>query len=129
MWGAPGHAYVYFIYGMHWMFNFVCASEGFPAAVLLRAIRPTEGLEIIAGRRSGQPQKQWTNGPAKICRALAIDGELNDHALYKEESEIWVEEVEPVCEADVSTTARIGIPSVPEPWRSKPWRFLLDKED
>lgn len=128
MYGSPGHAYVYFTYGMHWMFNFVCASEGFPAAVLLRAILPTEGLEIIAARRSGQPKKQWTNGPAKICQALAINGDLNDRPLYKEESIIWVEQVQTAQEENVRTTARIGIPNVPEPWRSVPWRFLLCEE-
>jgi DNA-3-methyladenine glycosylase len=72
MYGPPGHAYVYFTYGMHWMLNFVAEPEGFPAAVLIRAILPTEGLDVIAARRDSQPFERWTDGPA--ARALGIDG-------------------------------------------------------
>lgn len=125
MYGPPGHAYVYFTYGMHWMLNFVCEQEGFPAAVLLRAIQPTEGLEIIAARRAGQPRAHWTDGPAKVCKALGVDGRLNGQALYTPGSELWLEGAAPIPDDAVITTARIGIPNVPEPWRSMPWRFVL----
>ena len=67
MYGPPGHAYVYFTYGTHWMLNTVCEPEGFPAAVLIRAIWPTEGIDVIANRRGTQPSKLWTNGPGKLC--------------------------------------------------------------
>ncbi|HLE13386.1 MAG TPA: DNA-3-methyladenine glycosylase, partial [Anaerolineales bacterium] len=77
MFGDPGHAYVYFTYGKHWMLNFVTEAQGFPAAVLVRALLPVEGLDLIAARRDGQPAERWTDGPAKICQALAIDGRLN----------------------------------------------------
>src|SRR4030065_230403 len=60
MYGPPGHAYVYFTYGMHWMLNFVVEVEGFPAAVLIRSILPTEGIERIATRRIGRPKEEWT---------------------------------------------------------------------
>jgi DNA-3-methyladenine glycosylase len=124
MYGPPGHAYVYFTYGMHWMLNFVCGPPGFPAAVLLRAILPTEGLETIAARRAGQKPKQWTNGPAKICQSLGIDSNLNGHPLFNLQSELWVETAPSIPDEWVKIGPRIGIPNVPEPWRSKPWRFL-----
>ncbi len=81
MYGPPGHAYVYFTYGNHWMLNFVTEAEGFPAAVLIRAILPEEGIERIASRRGAQPPQHWTDGPGKLCQALAITGELNGSDL------------------------------------------------
>jgi DNA-3-methyladenine glycosylase len=81
MYGPPGRAYVYFTYGMHWLLNAVCLPEGEPAAVLIRAIQPLEGLDVIAARRNGQPPVRWTDGPGKICQALGIDGTLNGSSL------------------------------------------------
>jgi DNA-3-methyladenine glycosylase len=121
----PGHAYVYFTYGMHWMLNFITEREGFPAAVLIRAIQPLEGLEIIAARRKGKPQPIWTNGPGKICQALAIDGGLNGADLCAADAVLFVEEGEPVPEECVTIGPRVGLNSVPEPWKSIPWRFQV----
>ncbi len=125
MYGPPGHAYVYFTYGMHWMLNFVTEAEGFPAAVLIRAILPTEGMELIAQRRNNVPPQQWTDGPAKICRALRIDGSLNGSDLCSPEAVLFIERGEIVSDDHVVTTARVGLHNVPEPWKSMPWRFLL----
>ncbi|MDH3943758.1 MAG: DNA-3-methyladenine glycosylase, partial [Anaerolineae bacterium] len=77
MYGPPGHAYVYFTYGMHWLFNCITRPEGQPEAVLIRAIVPLEGLAKMAARRGGQPRKRWTDGPAKLTQALGIGGEHN----------------------------------------------------
>src|SRR5512147_2886852 len=68
MFGPPGHAYVYFTYGMHWMLNFVAEPVDHPAAILIRAVQPVEGLPIIAERRAGRPEAIWTDGPGKICQ-------------------------------------------------------------
>jgi DNA-3-methyladenine glycosylase len=125
MYGPAGHAYIYFTYGMHWMLNFVTEGEGIPAAVLIRSIRPTLGVETIAARRDGQPAQHWTDGPAKLCQALNIDGRLNGLDLCAPGAEIFVEVGEPVPEANVEVTARIGLFTVPEPWKSMPWRFRV----
>lgn len=128
MYGSPGHTYVYFTYGMHWMLNFVTGPGSFPSAVLLRGMVPAEGLAVIAMRRSDRPATEWTNGPAKICRALGIDGQMNDHWMCGPESEIWIEQEPKIPDGRVMSTPRIGINSVPEPWKSRPWRFLTRPE-
>jgi DNA-3-methyladenine glycosylase len=128
MYGPPGHAYVYFTYGMHWMLNFVVEAKGVPAAVLIRAIVPTEGIERIATRRAGRPRQEWTNGPGKICMALAINRAQNRADLCAPESELFVEYGVSISDSSVTNTPRVGLNSVPEPWKSVPWRFVARYE-
>jgi DNA-3-methyladenine glycosylase len=125
MFGPPGHAYVYFTYGMHWMLNFVTEQEGFPAAVLIRAIHPTEGIEVIAARRLPQPRPLWTNGPAKVTKALNIHKTHNGLDLCQPQSEIFVEFGESIADENVTNGPRVGLYTVPEPWKSMPWRFRV----
>jgi DNA-3-methyladenine glycosylase len=124
MYGPPGHAYIYFTYGMHWMLNFVTESEGFPAAVLIRAIYPLEGLDLIADRRKPRPPQHWTDGPAKLCQAFAIDGSLNGIDICRPGAQIFVGWGEPIPDSSVTIGSRVGLNNVPEPWKSIPWRFL-----
>ena len=121
MYGPPGHAYVYFTYGMHWMLNAVTEPEGSPAAVLLRAIRPEEGQELISARRQGRD----TLGPAKLTQALAIDGALNGLDLCDPSSGLWIEAAPPPPASAILTGPRVGLYTVPEPWKSVPWRFRV----
>ena len=72
MYGQAGNAYVYLNYGIHWMLNAITERDGFPAAVLIRAIQPLEGIEIIASRRRTQSRAKWTDGPSKLAQALGI---------------------------------------------------------
>jgi len=123
MYGPPGRAYVYFTYGMHWCLNCVSGPEGYPAAVLLRAIQPEEGLDLIAARRAGRPQSEWCNGPGKLTQALGIDGVLNGVDLTSTPGGLWIEAGQPAAEESVLVGPRVGIQNVPEPWRSKAWRF------
>ncbi len=119
MYGAPGHAYVYFTYGNHWMLNTVSEREGFPAAVLIRAIQPIEGVEIMSKRRNGRN----TFGPGKLTQAMGIAKSENGVDLTKAAGGLWIEAGIPIPNSRVTKSPRVGLYSVPEPWKSKPWRF------
>ena len=123
MYGPPGHAYVYFIYGMHHCLNVVTEETGFPAAVLIRALEPLEGLDIMRRYRSGRPDRELTNGPAKLCQALAIDRGFNGVDLCTGEV-LFIEEGRMVAQEEVGTSPRIGI-KADELAMSVPWRFYL----
>jgi DNA-3-methyladenine glycosylase len=123
MFGPPGVAYVYFTYGMHWCLNFVTGSYGFPAAVLIRAVEPLEGLELIATRRGERKREIWCDGPAKLSQAFGINGSQNGVSVCSRESGLFVEEGEHAREESILATPRIGLNNVPEPWRSIKWRF------
>jgi DNA-3-methyladenine glycosylase len=125
MYGEAGHAYVYFTYGMHWMLNVVTDTNDEPAAVLIRAIFPFLGKEIIAKRRHPQPEKVWTNGPAKVCQALNIDIGFNNQDFCDPLSPLRICEGIMIPEYEILQSPRIGIDHVPEPWLSKPWRYFL----
>lgn len=128
MYGPPGYTYVYFVYGMHWLLNFVTEQEGFPGAVLIRALVPEEGREVFAARRSGQPPRRWMDGPAKLCQALGIDGQDNGQDLCSSQADLFVEDAFNPASDSIERSARIGLNSVPEPWKSVPWRFMIDPE-
>ena len=125
MYGPPGYLYVYFTYGMHWMLNFVTDGIGFPAAVLIRAIIPTEGIDIVASRRLGKPRRLWTDGPAKLCQALAIDRSLDGTDACAAGAVVFVEGCPPVSDESVTIGPRVGLYNTPEPWKSVPWRFRI----
>jgi len=125
MYGPPGFAYVYFTYGMHWLFNTVTMPADEPQAVLVRAIVPAEGIEIIAERRGKQPRARWTDGPAKLTQALGIDSRHNGLDLCAPDARVFIEPGRAVPDAWVVTGPRVGLNTVPEPWKSKPWRFLV----
>jgi len=128
MWGPPGHAYVYFTYGMHWMLNFVTERDGFPAAVLIRGVAPVEGLRSMRRRRRGRRVSDLTNGPAKLCQAFRIDKRFDGHDLCQEDSLLFVEKRPRVPAQAVETGPRVGLAPVPEPWKSMPWRFRVRSE-
>jgi DNA-3-methyladenine glycosylase len=124
MYGPPGRAYVYFNYGMHWMLNVVTQPEGFPAAVLIRALQLESGVELVASRRGNVKPANWTNGPAKLTQAFGIDGSHHDLDLTSSASGLWLEPGVVISDTNVTIGARVGLYNVPEPWKSLPWRFL-----
>ncbi len=125
MFGDPGHAYVYFTYGMHWCLNCVTGPQGYPAAVLIRTIQPIEGISFIVTNRPGAKEKDWCNGPAKLTRALSIDGNFNDTDLCDKKNNLLIEKGIQITQQSIISSSRIGIGSVPEPWRSKAWNFKI----
>jgi DNA-3-methyladenine glycosylase len=139
MWGEAGYAYVYFTYGMHWCLNVVTESAGRPAAVLLRALVPAEGLPTMRRRRghraslrNGRSERRrsgLTDGPAKLCQALAIDRRFNGHDLCSPRARLFVERAPAPPRRAIRRGPRVGLDHVPEPWKSKPWRFRLAPED
>jgi DNA-3-methyladenine glycosylase len=90
MWGPPGHAYVYFIYGNHWCFNVVCRPAGVGEAILVRAIEPAFGLDLMRSRRSVSQERQLTNGPGKLCEALDIQRAQDGVDLCDSSSPVFI---------------------------------------
>jgi DNA-3-methyladenine glycosylase len=120
LFGPPGMSYVYFIYGMYWCFNAVTRERGHGAAVLVRAVHPISGIELMRRRRPrASRDRDLTNGPGKLCLAMGIVGEMNGLSLRN--GPIIIRAGEPVSDADVVVTPRIGITQAAE-W---PLRFLV----
>lgn len=108
LYGAPGIAYVYFIYGMYWCFNAVTRAAGLPSAVLVRAVEPLEGIPLMRDRRPKvKRDRDLTNGPGKLCLALGIDGTMNRLPLQR--GRLVVRDCISYDDASVAVTPRIGI--------------------
>jgi len=118
MFGEAGHAYVYFTYGFHYCLNATTETRGSPGAVLIRAIEPIEGVEVMRERRGVEGLRQLTDGPGKLTKAMGIDLALNGEDMV-------VSRKLYLCEGDpagpVETSVRVGV-SV---GRETPWRFFL----
>ncbi len=125
MFGPAGVAYVYFTYGVHWMFNIVTGQEGQPNAVLVRALQPVDGIDQMMKNRGERPLSQLTNGPAKLAQALAIDKSHNGANLCQPDGVIWIEDAPAVPQSQIAVGPRIGLGKTPEPWYSIPWRYWL----
>lgn len=120
LYGPPGTAYVYLIYGMYWCANAVTRRAGLPSAVLIRAVEPTEGLAAMRRRRAGRRDVDLTSGPGRLCAAFGITGPLH-HGASLATSSLRILPGEPVRRSDVVVTPRIGV-NVAADW---PLRFLL----
>jgi DNA-3-methyladenine glycosylase len=118
MFGNPGYAYVYFTYGMYHCLNFVTEKKGYPAAVLIRALEPIDGIEVMTRRRKKKKIEDLTSGPGKLCQAMGIDRSLCGADLCGKT--IYVEDRGEKTGAIVSTN-RIGI----DQGKDKKWRFYI----
>lgn len=129
MFGPPGHAYIYLVYGLHYMLNLTTEAVGFPAAVLIRAIEPLAGLPVMRRYRHKADclaiePVNLTNGPGKLCQALAIDKTLNMIDLTAGQT-LWLEQGEPIPNLAIAVGPRVGIAYADPHDRAAPWRFWL----
>ncbi len=122
MYGMGGTAYVYFVYGMYNQFNVVTNIENIAHAVLVRALEPVEGLDVIKRRRPGRSEYEWTSGPGRLCLSLGIDRRLDKADLLG--GRVWIEEGISVSPRQIARGPRIGIDYAGE-WIDKPWRFWI----
>lgn len=117
MFGPPGRAYVYRIYGLHWCFNVVCDAGQAGSAVLVRALEPLTGVERMQARRGPLPPEALCSGPGKLCQALGIDGDLNGRSLEAPPFQLRLHVQPP----ELVRGVRVGITKGAE----TPWRFGL----
>ena len=123
LYGPPGIAYVYLTYGMHHLLNAVTEEEGMPAAVLIRALEPIEGIEWMEEARGDRTAHHLTSGPGKLAQAFGLDLKWNRADLTG--PDLWIEPGSRVPDREVKTSPRIGCQKVPEPWAAIPWRFYV----
>ncbi len=117
MFGPAGHAYVYRSYGIHWCLNLVCEEEGAASAVLVRALEPTHGLDVMRARRGVDEERLLCSGPGRVCQALGVTREHDGAPLDVPPFELRARTREPA----VATGPRIGITKAAE----RPWRYGL----
>lgn len=120
MYGPPGYAYIYFIYGNHFCLNFVTEKKGSPAAVLIRSLEPMDGIEKMLKNRVSATKENLTNGPGKLCQAFGIDKNLNgcditSNSLFVEDRNEEIDQIE--------SSNRIGV----REGSDKKWRFYIAK--
>ena len=126
MFGPPGRAYVYFTYGMHWCLNVVTGPAGDAGAVLLRAGQVVSGVELARSRRPGAPDRDLCRGPARLCRTLAVTGELGGVDLLDAGSDLRLSvPVGRPAPAAVPTGPRVGVAGA---GAATPWRFWTADE-
>jgi len=122
MYGVGGTAYVYFVYGMYNQFNVVTNVENVPHAVLVRALEPVEGIDVMRRRRQGRSEYELTSGPGRLCLAMGIDRGLDKADLLGDR--VWIEKGVPISPREIARGPRVGI-DYAEKWVTKPWRFWI----
>jgi DNA-3-methyladenine glycosylase len=121
MFGPSGYTYVYFIYGVYYCLNIVTEAVDHPSAVLIRAVEPIEGVELMKRRRRTAELRNLASGPGKLCQAFAIDESLNGTDIC---GKILYVEGRGEPPPRISATPRIGVDYAGK-WKDKPWRFLI----
>lgn len=123
MYAEGGAVYVYFVYGMHHQFNVVTGPRGEPHAVLVRAVEPEEGLELMRARRPVRKERELTSGPGKLCQALGINKSFDGEDLLG--PRVWIEDAGvAVAPDEIASGPRVGI-AYAQDYALKPWRFWI----
>ena len=120
--GPGGHVYVFFVYGMYYQLNFVTGPADHPHVVLIRAVEPVEGIEIMRARRGPMKDKNLTSGPGKLCIAFGIGRALNGADLTGDQ--IWLENYRSITDDEIAAGRRVGIDYAAE-YAEMPWRFWV----
>ena len=129
MFGAAGHLYVYFTYGMHWCANLVCGPEGEASAVLLRAGEVVAGEDLAAARRTGIPRRDWARGPARLTTTLGLRGEHSGLDACAPTGSVELRAAtHPTRARDIRTGPRVGVSGAGGDAAAYPWRFWMDGE-
>ena len=130
MFGPVGHAYVYLIYGMHECLNVVAYRGAEAGAVLLRALQPTIGADVMRTRRAraADPDARLCSGPARLCQAMAVDRSLNGHDLTGGDA-LWLAHppgsADPTQPAEIAEGPRVGVDYARDGWAARPWRYWI----
>ncbi|GAA3616699.1 DNA-3-methyladenine glycosylase [Marihabitans asiaticum] len=127
MWGPPGHLYLYFTYGMHWCANLVCWPPGRSGAVLLRAGEVIRGHDLVAARRAAVRPRDWTRGPARLTKALALDSS-DDGSDALGSGRVAVSKREALPPSLIRSGPRVGVSGPGGDAVAYPWRFWVDGE-
>lgn len=122
MYAEGGRVYVFFVYGMYHQLNFVCGPEDHPHAILIRAVEPVEGIEIMRARRGSMKDRNLTSGPGKLCIAFGIDRSFNGEYLAGDR--IFVEEYRTIEARSIASGPRVGIAYAGDD-ALKPWRYWI----
>ncbi|MEP6849369.1 MAG: DNA-3-methyladenine glycosylase [Acidobacteriota bacterium] len=126
MYAVGGTVYIFFIYGMYYQFNIVTGPVDQPHAVLIRALEPVEGIEVMRSRRGEMKDKNLTSGPGKLTIAMGIDRALNGEDLLGRK--VWLEEQKKIPAKNIAAGKRIGVDYAGED-AEKRWRFWLKDND
>jgi DNA-3-methyladenine glycosylase len=125
MFGRAGVTYIYLCYGIHHLFIIVTAPTGTPHAILVRAVEPLDGIDIMLRRRGMQTlQPRLTSGPGSMSAALGLTTALSGQDLQKRNSPVWIEDGKVLSRSDVIASPRVGVAYAAE-WAEKPWRFRI----
>jgi DNA-3-methyladenine glycosylase len=117
MFGPPGHAYVYRSYGIHWCLNFVCERPEVASAVLVRALEPEHGIDVMSARRGLDERRLLCSGPGRLCQALGVTGTHNGLSLAEPPFELRARDETP----ELAVGPRVGITKAAD----QPWRYAL----
>lgn len=125
MFNSAGFWYIYLIYGFYHCLNIVTEGKNYPAAVLIRAVEPISGIELMKKRRRNEKLENLTNGPGKLCQAFSIDKKLNTTSATSKKSPLFIGDLDiKIPKSKIVQTKRIGV-DYAQAWKDKPLRFYI----